>query len=84
MGSCEVSLTQENPAGFYRLFAKINPKGGVAMFLNQLNQKEKEMLQEYCREMGLDSFDIKDAVPMEDVLRVFKQSELHIKQKYFI
>lgn len=72
------------------------------MFLNQLNQKEKEtfmslsvhvansngiladeekeMIQEYCREMGLDSFNVKDAVPMEDVLTVFKQSDLHIRK----
>lgn len=72
------------------------------MFLNQLNQKEKEtfmslsvhvansngiladeekeMIQEYCREMGLDSFNEKDAVPMEDVLTVFKQSDLHIRK----
>lgn len=72
------------------------------MFLNQLNQKEKEtfmslsvhvansngiladeekeMIQEYCREMGLDSFNEKDAVPMEDVLTVFKQSDLDIRK----
>lgn len=42
--------------------------------------EEKEMIQEYCREMGLVSFDIKDAIPMEDVLGVFQQSDLHIRK----
>lgn len=45
-----------------------------------LANEEKEMIQEYCREMGLDSFDEKNAVPMEDVLTVFKQSDLHIRK----
>ena len=45
-----------------------------------LANEEKEMIQEYCREMGLDSFDEKNAVPMEDVLAVFKQSDLHIRK----
>lgn len=45
-----------------------------------LADEEKEMIQEYCREMGLDSFNVKDAVPMEDVLTVFKQSDLHIRK----
>ena len=30
--------------------------------------------------MGLVSFDIKDAIPMEDVLGVFQQSDLHIRK----
>lgn len=72
------------------------------MFLNQLNQKEKEMfmslsvhvanankifadeekemIQGYCREMGLVSFDAKDAISMEDVLAAFRQSDLHIRK----
>ena len=71
------------------------------MFLNQLNQnekeafmslsvhvanangilanEEKEMIQEYCREMGIDSFDEKDIASMDNVLAVFEQSDLRIK-----
>ena len=72
------------------------------MFLNQLNQnekeafmslsvhvanangilanEEKEMIQEYCREMGIDSFDEKDIASMDNVLAVFEQSDLRIKK----
>lgn len=67
-------LNQKEKKTFMSLSVHVANSNGI------LADEEKEMIQEYCREMGLDSFNVKDAVPMEDVLTVFKQSDLHIRK----
>ncbi|MCR4912359.1 MAG: hypothetical protein K5983_01245 [Lactobacillus sp.] len=42
--------------------------------------EEKMMIQEYCREMGIPFFDAENACPMDDVVNVFKESDITIKK----
>ena len=72
------------------------------MFLNQLNESEKEaflslgvhasnadgdfaeeekaMLQEYCKEMDIDSFDVNNVKSMDEIISLFASSEVTIKR----
>lgn len=42
--------------------------------------EEKVMIQEYCKEMGIPFFDADNAIPMDEVVAVFMESEIHIKK----
>lgn len=42
--------------------------------------EEKVMIQEYCREMRIPFFDAENAISMEEVVEVFKDSALRIKK----
>ena len=42
--------------------------------------EEKDIIQEYCREMGIAFFDADTAIPMEEIISVFKESETKIKR----
>ena len=42
--------------------------------------EEKVMIQEYCKEMGIPFFDANNAISMDEVVDVFKASELQIKK----
>ena len=43
-------------------------------------EDEKEMIQEYCREMGIPFFDAENVIAMDEVVDVFKNAELSIKK----
>lgn len=43
-------------------------------------EEEKTMIQEYCREMDIPLFDADDAISMDEIVDVFKKSELTIKK----
>ncbi|MGF0064152.1 hypothetical protein ACQRCQ_02625 [Lachnospiraceae bacterium SGI.085] len=43
-------------------------------------EEEKVMIQEYCKEMGIPFFDADNAISMDEVVAVFKESELTIKK----
>lgn len=43
-------------------------------------EEEKVMIQEYCKEMGIPFFDADNAISMDEVVAVFKESELKIKK----
>lgn len=42
--------------------------------------EEKLIIQEYCREMGIPFFDADNAISMDDVVSVFKNSDIRIKK----
>lgn len=42
--------------------------------------EEEVMIQEYCKEMGIPFFDANNAISMDEVVDVFKASELQIKK----
>ena len=39
------------------------------------SDKEYQMIEEYCKEMGIAFFDAKNLKPMEDVVRVFAEAD---------
>lgn len=43
-------------------------------------EEEKVMIQEYCKEMGIPFFDADNAISMDEVVKVFKNSENSIKK----
>lgn len=43
-------------------------------------EEEKIMIEEYCKEMSISFFDAKDVKSMDEVIAVFKESDLHIKK----
>lgn len=38
------------------------------------------MIQEYCKEMGIPFFNAENAIPVDEVVAVFAESELQIKK----
>lgn len=42
--------------------------------------EEKMMIQEYCKEMGIPFFDAENTAPMDEVVAVFKESDISIKK----
>ena len=43
-------------------------------------EKEKMMIQEYCKEMGIPFFDANNAISMDEIIAVFQESDLPIKK----
>ena len=43
-------------------------------------EKEKMMIQEYCKEMGIPFFDANNVISMDEVIAVFMESERSIKK----
>ncbi|KRM20199.1 hypothetical protein FC40_GL000300 [Ligilactobacillus hayakitensis DSM 18933 = JCM 14209] len=43
-------------------------------------EEEKAMIQQYCKEMDMPFYDASSAVPMEDVIAAFKESDVQHKK----
>lgn len=67
-------LSEKEKNAFISLSVHASNSNGV------FADEEKIMIQEYCREMGIPFFDAENAIPMEEVVAVFKESDLHIKK----
>lgn len=66
-------LSNEEKNAFISLSVKIAESNG------SFDESEKEMIQEYCKEMGIPFFDAEKALNMEKITEVFKESTDHIK-----
>lgn len=67
-------LSEKEKNAFISLSVHASNSNGV------FADEEKVMIQEYCREMGIPFFDAENAISMEEVVEVFKDSELRIKK----
>lgn len=47
---------------------------------NDFAKKEKEMLQEYCKEMGIVFFDSSNTMTMDKIVEIFKDSDVIVKR----
>ncbi len=46
----------------------------------KFHDAEKDMIQEYCREMGIPFFDAGSPQAMDEIIAVFKEADAHIKK----
>lgn len=67
-------LSEKEKNAFISLSIHASNSNGV--FANE----EKVMIQEYCKEMGIPFFNAENAIPMDEVVAVFAESELQIKK----
>lgn len=67
-------LSEKEKEAFISLSVHASNANGV------FADEEKVMIQEYCREMNVSFFDAKNVKSMDEVVTVFKESDLHIKK----
>ena len=67
-------LSEKEKNAFISLSIHASNSNGV--FANE----EKVMIQDYCKEMGIPFFNAENAIPMDEVVAVFAESELQIKK----
>ena len=67
-------LSEKEKNAFISLSIHASNSNGV--FANE----EKVMIQDYCKEMGIPFFNAENAIPMDEVIAVFAESELQIKK----
>lgn len=67
-------LSEKEKNAFISLSIHASNSNGI--FANE----EKVMIQEYCKEMGIPFFNAENAIPMDEVVAVFAESELQIKK----
>lgn len=67
-------LSENEKSAFISLSIHASNSNGV------FADEEKCMIQEYCQEMGIPSFDADNAKPMDEVVAIFKESDVHIKK----
>lgn len=67
-------LSEKEKMAFISLSVHASNTNGV------FAEEEKVMIQEYCKEMGIPFFDADNAISMDEVFAVFKESELSIKK----
>lgn len=67
-------LSEKEKNAFISLSIHASNSDGV--FANE----EKVMIREYCKEMGIPFFNAENAIPMDEVVAVFAESELQIKK----
>lgn len=67
-------LSEKEKNAFISLSVHASNSNGVFV------EEEKLMIQEYCKEMGIPFFDTENTIPMDEVVAVFKESELSIKK----
>ena len=67
-------LSEKEKNAFISLSVHASNSNGIFV------DEEKVMIQEYCKEMGIPFFDANNAISMDEVVDVFKASELQIKK----
>lgn len=67
-------LSKKEKEAFISLSIHVSNSNGV------FADEEKVMIQDYCKEMELPLFDADSAKPMDEVVAVFIESDLHIKK----
>lgn len=67
-------LSEKEKNAFISLSVHASNSNGVFV------EKEKVMIQEYCKEMGIPFFDADNVISMDEVVEVFKNSEDSIKK----
>lgn len=67
-------LSEKEKNAFISLSVHASNSNGV------FAEEEKVMIQEYCREMDIPFFDANNAISMDEVVDIFKDSELRIKK----
>lgn len=45
-----------------------------------VEEEEKDMIEEYCREMGISFFDAENVIPIEKVVEIYAVSEIQCKK----
>lgn len=67
-------LSDREKNAFISLSVRLSEANGV------FDESEKEMIQEYCKEMGIPFFNAEKADTIDSVIDVFKISTSHIKK----
>lgn len=67
-------LTIEEKDAFMSLSVHVAKANGI------LEEEEKNMLKDYCKEMEVKCFDIEDIKPLEEIIAVYLRSDIHIKK----
>ncbi len=67
-------LSSEEKKAFISLSVKISEANGV------FEESENEMIQEYCKEMGIAFFNAEKTEEMGTIINIFKESTDHIKR----
>lgn len=67
-------LSEKEKNSFISLSVHASNSNGIFV------EEEKVMIQEYCKEMGIPFFDANNAISMDEVVEVFKESDNSIKK----
>ena len=67
-------LSEREKKAFLELTVHVSNSNGV------FEDKEKAMIQEYCKEMEIKEFNMDNIVPLEEIIGEIKKSSLHIKK----
>lgn len=67
-------LSEKEKKAFISLSVHASNSNGI------FAEEEKLMIQEYCKEMGISLFDVGNSISMDEVVAIFKESELPIKK----
>ena len=67
-------LSEKEKEAFISLSVHVSNSNGI------FADEEKVMIQEYSKEMEIPEFDTNEAKSIDEIINVFKSSELHIKK----
>lgn len=67
-------LSEKEKEAFISLSVHVSHSNGI------FADEEKVMIQEYSKEMEIPEFDTNEAKSIDEIINVFKSSELHIKK----
>ena len=67
-------LSEKEKEAFISLSVHVSNSNGI------FADEEKVMIQEYSKEMEIPEYDTNEAKSIEEIINVFKSSELHIKK----
>ena len=67
-------LSEKEEEAFISLSVHVSNSNGI------FADEEKVMIQEYSKEMEIPEFDTNEAKSIDEIINVFKSSELHIKK----
>ena len=67
-------LSEKEKNAFISMSVHVSSSDGV------FADEEKAMIQDYCKEMGIPFFDADNAISMDEVVAVFRESEIQIKK----
>lgn len=67
-------LSEKEKRAFLSLSVHASNSNGI------FADEEKAMIEEYCKEMKLENFDTEKAEALDEILKIFKEADIHIRK----